>query len=76
WRVLVDYGSRIKKRQCGCQGLGNEYDRIMEWYDRVREFAQAPAGNFFTRKLYSIESVDPSYLENKRRILGVPRRSR
>lgn len=74
WRVLLDFGSRVMKRKCGCKDPTDEYSRVMEWYDRVKRFSQAPGGNFYTRRRYSIEEVNPWYLENKRRILGVPPR--
>ena len=38
----------------------------------VRRFAAAPGGNAITRRAYDIEHVNPWYLKNKVRILGVP----
>ena len=74
FRSLVDFGSRIMKRKCACSSLNDEYSRMMQWYDKVKQFAEAPGGNYYTKKLYSIEDINAWYLENKRKILGVPRR--
>lgn len=40
----------------------------------VQKFAEAPGGNFITRRSHSIEDVNPWYLNNKIQILGLTRR--
>ncbi|MFL6230732.1 MAG: DUF6765 family protein [Pyrinomonadaceae bacterium] len=65
WKALSDFG----KVKCGCQSKSDP-----SMWQKVREFAEAPAGNVITRRMFSIEDVDPSYLDNKIRILGLPRR--
>jgi RHS repeat-associated protein len=44
------------------------------WSDQIRRFAEAPGGNAITSHTDSIENNNPWYLENKRQILGMPRR--
>jgi RHS repeat-associated protein len=65
--------NRFARKVCGCRG---NYD--MSWWKTVLNFAEAPGGDFWTSRRYSIEESgnDPSYLENKRQILDLPRRNK
>ena len=64
WDALNRFASQEK---CGCHG---KFDP--SWWKQVEEFVKAPGGNWYTERRHSIEEVNPWYLENKRRILGVP----
>jgi RHS repeat-associated protein len=65
WKGLNDFA----KVKCGCQGKSDP-----SIWKTIRDFSDAPAGNVITRRLFSIEDIDPWYLDNKIRILGLPRR--
>jgi len=54
------------EKKCGCQGTLDP-----SWWEQIKEFAEASGGGPYDRRRYSIEEIDPSYLRNKIRILGV-----
>ncbi len=66
WDRLVRFAKLI---QCKCNPPS-----IRSWWGTVKAFAEAPGGNWYTKKRYTIEQVNPWYLENKRRILLAPLR--
>ncbi len=66
WRALNEWA---KQQKC-CDAA--KWDP--SWWDQVRRFAEAPGGNAITSRTSAIEDNNPWYLENKRRILGLPRR--
>ena len=68
WKALDRFA---RQKKCGCQGKWTN-----DMWPTINAFLAAPGGDFETRRRYSIDDlqVDPSYLENKIRILGVPSR--
>ena len=67
WTALADFTSIIKN--CDCRGHWTS-----DMWPTINRFLAAPGGNFITRRMWSIEEVNPDYLNNKRAILDVPPR--
>ncbi len=66
WQALNDYA---RQKKCGCKG-----NWTPDMWPAINEFLNAPGGNATTRRTHSIEAVNPWYLDNKIRILGLTRR--
>jgi hypothetical protein len=66
WDALNRFAS---EKKCGCRG---KFDP--SWWKQVKDFAEASGGGPYDRRRYSIDEIDPKYLNNKIRILAVPRR--
>jgi RHS repeat-associated protein len=67
WDALMKFASQ---RDCHCHaGLGSS-----DMWLTVEEFAKASGGGPYDRRRHSIEEIDPWFLNNKIRILGVSRR--
>ncbi len=67
WDALLKFGSQ---RGCTCDGSPGTSDM----WQRVEEFVKASGGGPYDRRRHSIEEIDPKYLDNKIRILGLRRR--
>ena len=67
WDALLKFAAQ---RGCDCQGSPGSDDM----WRQVEEFAKASGGGPYDRRRYSIDEIDPKYLNNKIRILAVPRR--
>jgi RHS repeat-associated protein len=65
WTTLNNW-TRIN---CGC-----EASLEPEMIETIQRFSNARGGNWFTERLFSIEQVNASYLEQKRAILRLPNR--
>jgi hypothetical protein len=72
-RMAEDTWNALKifaiEKHCQCD-YNKSFDSVR---DRIRRFAEAPSGNFFERRVNTLD--EPSmreYLENKRLILGLP----
>jgi RHS repeat-associated protein len=66
WDALNKFAG---EKKCGCHGA---WDPSLE--KQVGEFSRASGGGLVDRRLYSIEQIDPRFLNNKISILGVGRR--
>ena len=61
--------NRFASEKCGCHGTFDS-----SWWSQVEDFAKASGGDFYDRHRHSIEEIDPWFMNNKIRILGVPHR--
>ena len=57
------------KENCGCEGTWTS-----DMSSQVKQFSEAPGGNWFSSRAFSIEQNDRWYMDNKRRILDLPMR--
>jgi RHS repeat-associated protein len=64
-KASFDTINNFSSANCGCEG---KWSSGMS--EQIGRFAAAPGGNVITRYLFSIESIDPFYLNNKKTILG------
>jgi hypothetical protein len=64
WDALKAFA--IQTGRCECVGDGDP-----EMWKTVEAFAKAPGGNPYDSRTHSIEEIDPWYLLNKVRLLGV-----
>jgi RHS repeat-associated protein len=67
WDALWDFAKQTGRCKCAANP-----DPGM--WKTIEDFAKAPGGGFYDRHRHAIEEIDPWYLNNKIRILGVPYR--
>jgi hypothetical protein len=66
WKTLNDFA---KEKLCGCQGKWTG-----DMWATINPFLNAPGGGPYDRRVHAIDEIDPKYINNKIRLLGVPHR--
>ena len=66
WMILRGFGE-LKGSSC-------KRKWTPDMWPTINDFLNASGGDLYDRRAHSIEDIDPSMLENKRRILALPPR--